>query len=326
MTTTSPSPDRSLGRRAVLAGTLGAAALVATGSAATATAAQPVLDPREHPTGGRRGGAARRDDAGIRAIEERHDRRVGVHARNLRTGAELVHRPDETFATCSTFKTLAVGAVLAGRLTVPDRRALQRRAYWPPSLVAGAGYAPRLQAWQDAGYAPTVAEVCDATVADSDNAGANLLLQLVGGPAGVTALARALGDRTTTLTRWEPDLNEWEPGQTFDVTSPRAIGRSHEQLLVGNGLDRAGRARLRGWMLANRTGDGTLRAGLPDGWTLASKTGSGARGTRNDVGVAWAPDGTPLLISCLTNGPEADSPSIDAPLAEVAARCVEALA
>lgn len=321
---TTPVPTSTTRRRTVLAAALGTSLGTSLAAGSAAAPARAATTTRPAAPAARASGTTTSPE--VAAVEARHDRRVGVYARNLRTGRTLAHRPDETFAMCSTFKTLAVGAVLAGRLVVPDPRVLQRRAYWPPSLVEGAGYAPRLGAWQAEGYAPTIAEVGEVTMADSDNAGANLLMQLTGGPASVTALARDLGDAVTTLTRWEPALNEWEPGQTVDVTSPRAMGTSHAALLVGRGLRRRERDLLRGWMLGNRTGDGTLRAGLPDGWSLASKTGSGAWGTRNDVGVAWAPDGTPLLVSCLTHGPDADATSLDAPLREVAEVVVAALA
>lgn len=261
----------------------------------------------------------------IAEIERRHDRRIGLYAVNLRTGRELAHRPDERFGMCSTFKTLAVAAVLAGRLVTPDPHVLGRRGYYPPSLVAGVGWAPRMQAWQDQGYAPTVAEVCEAAQADSDNAAANWILQQIGGPDAVTRLARELGDPATTLTRWEPEMSDWEPGKQADTTTPRAIGEGYVELLLGRTLNQPDRRRLTRWMLGNRTGDATLRAGLPSGWTIAEKTGSGAYGTRNDIGVAWTDGGVPILISCLTRASEAGAPILDAPLADVARHCAEIL-
>lgn len=263
--------------------------------------------------------------APIAALEERHERRIGLYARNLRTGRELVHRPDERFAMCSTFKVLAAAAVLDGRLVTPDAQVLRRRASWPPSLVAGAGYAVRMQAWQDAAYRPEVAEVCAAAVAESDNAAGNWLLGLVGGPAAITRLARDLGDRVTGLTRWEPDLNQWAPGATRDTTTPRAMGGSYAALLVGRALTPSDRRRLRTWMAASTTGARALRAGLLPGWTIAEKTGSGDFGTRNDVGIAWAPDGSPVVISCLTHALRSTDAPLDAALAGVGRVCAETL-
>lgn len=263
--------------------------------------------------------------ARIAELESRFARRIGLYARNLRTGRTLSHRPDERFAMCSTFKTLAVAAVLDGRLLTPDPQVLRRRACWPPSLVAGAGYAVRMEEWQRAAYRPEVAEVCEAALVDSDNAAGNWLLGVVGGPAAITRLARDLGDPVTDLTRWEPDLNRWVPGATRDTTTPRAMGRGYAALLAGRALVPSDRRRLHDWMAASRTGGKALRAGLPDGWRIAEKTGSGDFGTRNDVGVAWTPDGTPVVISCLTHGLRDTDGPLDAVLAAVGQVCGETL-
>ena len=262
----------------------------------------------------------------IAALEDKHGRRIGLHARNLRTGRELNHRPDERFVMCSTFKVLAAAAVLDGRLVTPDAQVLRRRASWPPSLVAGAGYAARMQEWQDAAYRPLVAEVCEAALAASDNAAGNWLLGLIGGPGAITRLARDLGDPVTALTRWEPDLNQWVPGATRDTTTPRAQGGNYAALLLGRALAPSDRRRLYDWMAASTTGEKALRAGLLPGWTIVEKTGAGDFGARNDVGVARTPDGTPVVISCLTNGLASTDQPLDAVLAEVGRVCAETLA
>lgn len=263
--------------------------------------------------------------ARIAALEERHARRIGLYARNLHTGRELTHRPDERFVMCSTFKVLAAAAVLDGRLVTPDAQVLRRPASWPPSLVEGAGYAVRMQAWQDAGHRPRVAEVCEAAVAESDNAAGNWLLGLIGGPAAITRLARDLGDPVTALTRWEPDLNQWVPGATRDTTTPRAQGRNYAALLLGRALAPSDRRRLHAWMAAGTTGAAALRAGLLPGWTIAEKTGSGDFGARNDVGLARTPDGDPVVISCLTHGLRGTDAPLDAALADVGRVCAQAL-
>lgn len=270
-------------------------------------------------------GTAHAEAGPLAKIEAAYDRRIGLYATNLSTGRQVTHRAAERFVMCSTFKTLAVAAVLRGDLITPDRKVLDRRAHYPPSLVAGAGYAARLQEWQDQGYVPTNAEICEVTLRDSDNAGANWLLQLIGGPTAITRLARDLGDEETGLTRWEPQLNAWQPGQLIDTTTPRSIGRTYAELLVGNGLPAPGRRRLVDWMLGNRTGNNTLRKGLPPGWRIADKTGTGEYGTRNDVGVAWTLSGDPVLISCLTSAATPHADPLDAPLAEVADHCARVL-
>lgn len=46
-------------------------------------------------------------------LEDKYDARLGVYAANPRTGGMVEYRADERFAFCSTFKTLAVAAVLS---------------------------------------------------------------------------------------------------------------------------------------------------------------------------------------------------------------------
>ena len=182
--------------------------------------------------------------------------------------------------------------MLDGRLVSPDRRFLERPAHWPPSLVAGAGYAVRLQEWQDTGYVPTVAEVCEVTLADSrQRRRPNWLLQAAGGPAAVTALARSLGDTVTTLTRWEPDLNVWVPGQLADHDyAARDRARPTPALLLGDALHPRQRHRLVTWMRGNRTGDiGAERRACRRAGRQPIRPAWGNFGTRNDVGIALDP-------------------------------------
>lgn len=260
----------------------------------------------------------------VRVIEARHHRRVGLYARNLRTGRVLAHRADERFALCSTFKTFAVGALLDGRLVAPDRHVLDRRASYPPSLVRGDLWAPATRRWLAEGYDPTFAEVCEAALRDSDNGAANLVLQQLGGPEVVTGLFRDLGDRTSRLDRWEPDLSGYAPGQELDTSSPRALGTSLVALLRGRTLACRERERLLGWLRESRTGS-PFRSVLPAGWTIADKTGSGDWATRNDVGIAWSPGGVPVLVSCLTRADAPGADRLDAPVAEAFTVALEAL-
>lgn len=251
----------------------------------------------------------------LQAIEARHHRRVGLYARNLRTGRVLAHRADERFALCSTFKTFAVGALLDGRLVAPDPHVLDRRAHYPPSLVRGDLWAPAARRWLAEGHAPTFAEVCEAAIRDSDNGAANLVVQQLGGPEVVTGLFRDLGDRTSRLDRWEPDMSGYVPGQVLDTATPRSLGTSFASLLLGRTLARRQRERLLGWLRENRT-DPPFRTVLPAGWTIADKTGSGDYATRNDVGIVWSPSGVPLLVSCLTRAEDPGAERLDAPVAE----------
>ncbi|MBD0707012.1 class A beta-lactamase [Streptomyces sp. CBMA291] len=255
--------------------------------------------------------------ARLRELERRHSARLGVYAHDVRGGRTLAYRADERFPMCSTFKALAVAAVL--RDLDHDGTFLARRIRYTEAFVARSGWSPRAELPENLARGMTVAELCDATLRFSDNTAANLLLIELGGPTGITRFARSLGDPVTRLDRWEPELNSAEPERRTDVTTPRSIGRTYGRLLLGDALPRPDRELLTRWMLANTTGDQRLREGLPEGWTLAEKTGGGRYGTNNDAGVAWRPDGGPVLISVLTTRTREDAPAVDPLIAETAA-------
>jgi len=135
-----------------------------------------------------------------------------------------------------------------------------------------------------------------------ENTEGNLLLAALGGPPGLTAFARSLGDQVTRLDRNEPSLNEALPDDPRDTTTPNAMASSLQALTLGTALSAPSREQLTAWLLANKTGDTRLRAGLPKDWRVGDKTGTGARGTNNDVAVIWPPGKAPIVITAYLTG------------------------
>ncbi|MDQ1021285.1 beta-lactamase class A [Streptomyces afghaniensis] len=253
--------------------------------------------------------------ARLRELEREHTARLGVYARNLRTGRTVAYRADERFPLASVFKTLAAAAVL--RDLDRDGEFLARRVHYTQEYVKKSGYSPVTQ--ENLATGMTVGELCDATIRFSDNTAGNLLLKELGGPTAITRFARSIGDAVTRLDRWEPELNSAEPRRVTDTTSPRAIGLSYARLVLGNALEPRDRARLTDWLLRNTTSDDRFRKGLPADWLVADKTGGGRYGGSNDVGLTWPPDGPPIVMSVLTTQPEEDAPADDALVAKTAA-------
>ncbi|MFX4286684.1 class A beta-lactamase [Janibacter sp. G349] len=224
----------------------------------------------------------------VAALEERLDSRIGLHARNVGTGATLAHRADDREAMCSTFKALAAATVL--RRGIDLDRVVR---YSTSDLVE---YSPITGERRRM----TVGELCDAAIRYSDNTAGNLLLGLIGGPRGLTRDLRRLGDRVTRLDRWETELNTAIPGDPRDTSTPRALATTYRRLTLGDGLTGTDRWALRGWLEANTTSVKTFRAGLPQGWWSADKTGSGSYGVTNCAGLVSAPDGTQIVFAALT--------------------------
>lgn len=238
----------------------------------------------------------------LAALERRHGGRLGVAILDTATGRRINHRGEERFPMCSTFKWLLAAQVLAR----VDRgeESLDRRVVFADSDLVF--YSPVTE--KHVGEpGMTVGELCDATVTLSDNAAGNLLLDSVGGPAGLTAFARSIGDEWTRLDRYEPELNEAIPGDPRDTTTPAAMLRTMQAVLLGDVLSPASREQLTAWLVASSTGDARLRAGLP-GWRVGDKTGTGPRGVTNDVGIAWPPGGAPVLVTVYYAGAESATP------------------
>jgi beta-lactamase class A len=230
-------------------------------------------------------------------LQKRGGGRLGVAVQDSGNGATVSLRGDERFPMCSTFKSLAAAAVLK-RVEAHKENLERRIPYTAKDLVPNSPVTEK----HAGGEGLSLAELCAATIAVSDNTAANLILSTLGGPAGLTRYVRSLGDKVTRLDRIEPILNRAEPGDARDTTTPLAMLGSLRALLLGEALSPASRTQLLEWMKATQTSGARLRAQLPPGWLLADKTGAGERGTNNDVGLILPPQRAPILVTVyLTN-------------------------
>lgn len=245
-------------------------------------------------------------------IERESLGRLGVAVLDTETGLEVGLRAGERFPTCSTFKCLASAAVLK-RVDRGELRLDKSVQFEAKDLVT---YSPVTK--DRVGIGMTLAEICEAALTQSDNTAGNLLLREIGGPAGLTSFARSLGDDVSRLDRWEVDLNEALVDDPRDTTSPAAMLHNLQRLLLGDALSANARQRLTDWMVANKTGDTRLRAGVPRDWRVADKTGAGERGTTNDVGVFWPPGRRPILVTSYLTGSPATPEERNATVAKVA--------
>jgi beta-lactamase class A len=262
-------------------------------------------------------------ESDIAAIEAKSGGRLGVAVLDTASGARTDHRGNERFPLCSTFKVLAVSAVLkraeTGREHL-DRRFVVRRA----DLVA---YSPVLK--DRIGDTVTLAELCAAAMTESDNTAADFVLKSLGGPAAVTAYARTIGDTVTHLDNNEPLLNHSMPAGLAknDTTSPAAMASDLQTLVLGDALAPTSRDQLRTWLLGCKTGDKRLRAGLPEGWQCGEKTGSDeSNGSTNDIGVLWPPQQRPpVIVAAYLTQTKAKYEDREAALADVGRAVVAAL-
>lgn len=277
-------------------------AAAASALAATAFAKTPLPSPQP--------AVAAKDFA---ALEAASGGRLGVTLLNTGTGWRTGNRQDERFPMCSTFKFVLSAAVLhlADQGTLPlDRRIPVRQQ----DMLSHAPVTTR-----HIGKDVTVRDLCRATMITSDNPAANLLLGVVGGPAGVTAFLRANGDAVTRNDRLEPEMNRFTPGDPRDTTSPAAMAASLQRFVLGDVLKPASRQQLADWLIDNETGDARLRAGLSKAWRVGDKTGSNGEDTTNDIAILWPlAGGAPWVLTSFLQGATVDDAGRNDVLRQVA--------
>ncbi|MCM3192119.1 class A beta-lactamase [Priestia megaterium] len=258
-----------------------------------------------------------KSDREFAKLEEKYDANLGVFALDTGTNKTVTYHSDERFAYASTHKALAVGALLQ-RKSIEDLN--ERIFYTRDDLV---NYNPITEKHVDTGM--TLRELADASLRYSDNTAGNLILQQLGGPDGFKEALENIGDDVTLPERFEPDLNEVNPGETHDTSTPRALASSLQTYVLGQALPEDKRALLTDWMKRNTTGDALIRAGVPKSWEVADKTGAGSYATRNDIAILWPPKGDPIVLAILSNRTEKDAEYNDKLIAEAAKQAVKAL-
>jgi beta-lactamase class A len=263
------------------------------------------------------------DDAAVRLaqLERQTGARIGLAALDTGNGRSLSWRQDERFLMCSSFKLSLAAAVLAkaGR---GEEQLDRLMTYTKDELLAVSPATTRNLA-----TGMTVEALCEAAAIYSDNTAANLLMRIVGGPAGVTAFWRGLGDGVSRLDRTEPALNL--PDGDKDTTTPAAMLSNLQRLTLGTALPPTAREKLTGWMLHNTTGDLMLRAGLPKDWCVGDKTGRYVAGAYNaaiDLGIATPPGRKPILIAAFSMNGRGDDAAHQALVADMGRVVAEAFA
>lgn len=211
----------------------------------------------------------------IEEIASEIDSTVGVAALHIESGRRIGLRESETFPMGSVYKFPIAIAFLrevdAGRRSLSDEITIEPSefsSHHSPIRVRAKGRPVTL----------TLRELLHATVRESDNTAANVLLRLSEGTAALLTGGR---DDTT-------------PAAMLDL-----LERFHSRKL---GLSPASHELLVRLMTTTSSGQRRIQAGTPVGAAVAHKTGT-LPGTVNDVGIITSPNGRDhVLIAVFTKG------------------------
>ncbi|WP_077597147.1 class A beta-lactamase [Oceanobacillus kimchii] len=250
----------------------------------------------------------------FKKLEDEFDVKLGVYAIDTGSNKEINYQENDRFAYASTFKPLAVGAILQ---TKSDPELQEVIRYTEEDLVT---YSPITEKHVDEGM--TLLEISDAAIRYSDNTAANLLLEAIGGPDELETKLRDIGDETIEVDRYETELNEATPGDIRDTSTPKAMANSLQQYVLEDVLDADRREILTNMLINNTTGDALIRAGVPEGWTVGDKTGAGGYGTRNDIGIIWPEDNEEPIVIAIMSSRDVEDADYDDKLIEKATKVV----
>lgn len=257
------------------------------------------------------------DKASFSSLEETYHARLGVFAIDTGSGRTVTYRENERFGFASTHKALSVGVLLQQK-SIDDLN--KKILFSDDDLV---NYNPITEKHVESGM--TLKELSEASISYSDNTAANLIFEEIGGPEGFEEGLRKIGDQVTESERIEPELNNTEPGETRDTSTPKAMAESLQAFALGDQLSADKRQLLIDWLKGNTTGDALIRAGVPEDWEVGDKTGSGSYGTRNDIAILWPPNEEPIVLAIMSDRDEVDAKADDDLIAEAAEAVVTSL-
>ena len=224
-------------------------------------------------------------------LEKNSGGQLGVYAINTSNNQMVAYHANKRFPLCSTNKVMGVAAILKMSEAMPGFLE-ETVKYRQSDMVV---WSPATKKYHHSGM--TIGALCKAAITLSDNTAMNLLMQRLGGPAGVTAFARSIGDEVFNLERWEPELNTAILDDLRDTSTPEAMGSSLHKLVLSHTLATDRRNLLKTWLIENTTGNTSIRAGTPKGWIVGDKTGTCRYGTMNDIGIIWPPQGEPMVLA-----------------------------
>lgn len=227
----------------------------------------------------------------LSALETRDGGRLGFVALDTATGRQIGWRADERFVYCSTFKMFLAAATLV-RIQDGHETADRLIPVTPADMVS---HAPVTE--PAIGSSLSVDRLMQAVVEVSDNPAANLLLKTNGGLEAMRNFYRSIGDDSTRVDRFEPEMNRLD-GDKDTILPARSVANLQRLFLdPASPLTTESQARLLGWMFDSPTGAGRIKAGVPAGWRVAHKTGTGGYGPTNDIGLLYPPTGQPVIVA-----------------------------
>ena len=254
---------------------------------------------------------------------------VGVGIALLGSGDGVVVGGGRRYPMQSVFK-LPIGMAVLAAVDHGELALDQRVAVTPADFVTDRQHSP-IRDRHPEGVDLTVGELLRASASGSDGTAADVLLDLLGGPAEVEAFLRGIGVGGVDVAVTEKDMGRDDEAQYRNGATPAGALALLRALDAGRGLSRGSRDLLLRLLTETTTGRNRLRGRLPEATPVAHKTGTsrsrgGVTAATNDVGIVTLPDGRRLAVAVFVSDSPADDATRERVVADVARAAYDAWA
>jgi beta-lactamase class A BlaZ len=231
----------------------------------------------------------------LKKVEDKYDANIGVYALNTATDEEITFNEDKRFAYASTFKAVSSAMLLE---KTPHNELNKKVHVSKEDIVP---YSPVLEKFINKDI--TIKKLIEATMLYSDNTANNIIIEELGGYKEVNKRLKSLDDKTTKPSRMEPELNNYDPKNNRDTSTPQAFGKTLNKLINDGRLSKENKAFLIDLMINNKSGDTLIKKGAPKNFKVADKSGQAITyASRNDVALVYPKgESKPIVLVIFTN-------------------------
>ncbi|PTJ61208.1 BlaZ-like penicillin-hydrolyzing class A beta-lactamase [Mammaliicoccus sciuri] len=231
----------------------------------------------------------------LKKVEDKYDANIGVYALNTATDEEITFNEDKRFAYASTFKALSSAMLLE---KTPHNKLNKKVHVSKEDIVP---YSPVLEKFINKDI--SIKKLIEATMLYSDNTANNMIIEELGGYKEVNKRLKSLDDKTTKPSRMEPELNNYNPKNNRDTSTPQAFGKTLNKLINDGRLSKENKTFLIDLMINNKSGDTLIKKGAPKNFKVADKSGQAITyASRNDVAFVYPKgESKPIVLVIFTN-------------------------
>jgi beta-lactamase class A len=190
-------------------------------------------------------------------------------------------------------------------------------------LLPKGSYSPLQDKYPQAGVDVPLKELLRLAVSLSDNAAADVLLRLLGGPEVLNAYVASLGVSGFQQKDTEGAMHRNEQLQYRNWFEPAGAVQLLTRLRDRPPFEAEHTKLLLGWMMAVPRGTQRIPRMLPAGTIVMHKTGSsdtlnGVTAATNDIGLIVLPDGRQLALAVFVTDARGEAETRDAVIARIA--------